>query len=217
MKLISNFRKFAGMTRSRQIQWLMFKHDRLLTATIRGRRLQRCGTKTIVQAPLFWTPEYIELGSQVFIWSGARIEGIDEHAGVRYAPNIIIGNGVSIHQNCHITAANTLIIGENTTVLLNVVITDIDHGYEMLGVSVQHQPLSVRQTRIGRNCFIGAGARILAGTIMGNQCIIGTNSVVRGIFPDNCVVTGNPAKISKRLDIITGQWRKANAEGNFLE
>lgn len=217
MNLIANFRKLAGMARSRQIQWFVFQKDRLLTATVRGRRLRRRGIKTIVQAPLFWTPEFIELGSRVFIWSGARIEGIDEHSGIHYAPNIIIGDGVSIQQNCHITAADTLIIGDNTTVLLNVVITDIDHGYELIGVSVQHQPLSVRQTRIGRNCFIGAGARILAGTNMGDQCIIGTNSVVRGIFPDNCVVTGNPAKISKRLDIATGQWRKTNAKGNFLK
>ena len=217
MNLIAKLQNLARLNSSRQLQWLGFQRDRLVTATFRRWRLRRCGTNTVVQAPLFWTPEFIELGSGVLIWAGARIEGIDEHDGLRYTPIIRIGNGVSLQQGCHITAADTINIGENTTILFSVVITDIDHRYEAIGVNVQHQPISVCSTTIGKNCFIGAGARILAGTLLGNQCIVGTNSVVRGVFPDNCVLSGNPARIVKRFDTETGRWLKTNAEGNFLE
>ncbi len=48
---------------------------------------------------------------------------------------------------------------------------------------------------IGDNVFIGINATILMGTTIGNDCIIGANSVVKGDFPDGVVIAGNPAKV----------------------
>ena len=66
----------------------------------------------------------------------------------------------------------------------------------------------VKTTRIGENCFIGFGACIQAGTILGKQCIVGANAVVRGSFPDYSVVVGAPARIVKQYDPITKRWEK---------
>lgn len=41
---------------------------------------------------------------------------------------------------------------------------------------------------------------ILMGSQIGNNVIIGAQSVVHGVIPDNCVVAGNPAKIISTLD-----------------
>ena len=49
--------------------------------------------------------------------------------------------------------------------------------------------------KIGRNVWIGDKATILPDVSIGNNCIIGANSVVTKSFPDNCVIAGNPAKI----------------------
>jgi tetrahydrodipicolinate N-succinyltransferase len=49
---------------------------------------------------------------------------------------------------------------------------------------VLYQPITMRKTSIGPNCFIGAGAKILAGTTLGRKCVVGANAVVRGDFPD---------------------------------
>ncbi|MNJ54691.1 putative lipopolysaccharide biosynthesis O-acetyl transferase WbbJ [compost metagenome] len=65
-----------------------------------------------------------------------------------------------------------------------------------------------KKTEIGKNCFIGMGARIQAGTILGNGCIVGANSVVRGHFPDYCVLVGAPARVVKRYDPASGQWQR---------
>ncbi|MFH4188829.1 DapH/DapD/GlmU-related protein, partial [Acinetobacter baumannii] len=87
-------------------------------------------------------------------------------------------------------------------------ITNIDHNYKKVGIPILEQEHIIKDTSIGENCFIGIGAAIQAGTILGKQCIVGTNSVVTGIFPDYCVIAGNPAKVIKKLYLETGNWEK---------
>jgi acetyltransferase-like isoleucine patch superfamily enzyme len=55
--------------------------------------------------------------------------------------------------------------------------------------------------KIGNNVFIGNGCTILPNTIIGDNCIVGAGSVVRGKFPDNSVIIGNPAKLVLKMSI----------------
>lgn len=50
-------------------------------------------------------------------------------------------------------------------------------------------------TRIGKNCFIGARSIILPGIEIGDSCVVGSGSVVTKSIPAGCAVAGNPAKI----------------------
>ena len=170
----------------------------------------------MVQRPLFWTPEFIELGEKVHVWPGARIEAVDSYREERFDPLIRIGDRTTFQQNCHLIAAGTLEIGEDCTFSFNVIVTDNDHRFDLEGVNVLAQPLTVKRTLVGHNCFIGAGAKIQAGTELGDHCIVGANAVVRGTFPDHCVIAGVPARIIKRRDPKTGAWRKTDAEGHFI-
>lgn len=214
--MIRKIKKFLSLPPSRKNQVLLFALDRLITAIFYRWRLKQCGTGTIVQPLLFWTPEFVTLGNDVLIWKGCRIEGIHSYGNAYFKPDIYIGNRVSFQQGCHLTAASTLSIGDDTTVLFNVLITDIDHLYEEIGINVANQRLKISETHIGKNCFIGAGARIQAGTRLGTQCIVGANAVVRGSFPDYCVLVGAPARIVKRFDPATACWRKTNSKGEFI-
>lgn len=56
------------------------------------------------------------------------------------------------------------------------------------------------KTVIGNNVFIGMNSVILMGTKVGNNCIIGAGSIVKGTFPDDCVIAGNPAKVVCSLE-----------------
>jgi acetyltransferase-like isoleucine patch superfamily enzyme len=49
--------------------------------------------------------------------------------------------------------------------------------------------------KIGNNVFIGNSCIILPNTTIGDNCIIGAGSVVRGKYPENSVIVGNPAKV----------------------
>lgn len=153
----------------------------------------------------------IFIGSRVRIFPGARIEVIGEVASITFEDNISIG------QNLHIISGTNLVIGKNSTFAENVFIASIEHSYEDIGVHVMEQPNVIKETQIGENCFIGYGAVIQAGTILGKQCVVGANSVVRGTFPDYCVIVGAPARIVKRYDQLSKQWRRTDSEGNFID
>lgn len=197
---------------SRKIQYCSFQWARLKTRCIYSWRLRLCGKDAIILRPLFWTPECISIGSGSIIWPGCRIEGIEAFGGAQLTrPHITIGDGVTMQQNCHITAGGDLIIEGGTTILFDVMITDIDHQYEEFGRRVYDQPVNVISTRIGRNCFIGSGARVLAGTTLGESCVVGANSVVRGNFPAGAVIAGIPGRVVKQYDADKGVWSKVNS------
>lgn len=144
----------------------------------------------------------ISIGNRVRIYPGARMETHD-------SGEIIIEDECSIAQNFHVTSGkNKLIIGEKTTISGNVFITNIDHEYRNIDEHIMNQPMIYKETIIGKNCFIGFGASIQAGTVLGNHCIVGTNAVVRGIFPDYSVIVGVPARVVKHYDEVSGEWIK---------
>lgn len=141
------------------------------------------------------------IGKKVRIFPHLRME---THNG----GTIHIQDDVVISQNVHITSAGNLQIGKSSLILANVFITNIDHDYTAIGQHVVNQKIAVKETNIGENCFIGMGAAIMAGTVLGKQCVVGANSVVRGTFPDYCVIAGAPAKIVKKYNPQTQIWEK---------
>lgn len=145
----------------------------------------------------------IYLGKRVRIYSGLRAEISGKNG------KIIIGNNVSIGQNFHVVAnENPLTIGDNVVISGNVMISNCDHQYKDVNTFLYDQPLKNATTQIGNYCFIGYGAVLLAGTILGENCVIGANSVVRGVFPENSVIVGNPAKIVKKYNVKTSKWER---------
>lgn len=143
----------------------------------------------------------IFIGNKVRIFPHLRME-------TQVGGTIHIEDDVVISQNVHITSAGNLKIGKSSLILANVFITNIDHDYTNIGVHVVKQKIIVKETTIGENCFIGMGAAIMAGTVLGKHCVVGTNSVVKGIFPDYCVIVGSPAKIVKKYNHQTLIWDK---------
>ncbi|WP_445777215.1 acyltransferase [Shewanella sp.] len=165
--------------------------------------LSYIGSPCYVSGLPFW-----QFGYKVRIYPQARIESL---GGV-----IRIGDDVSIGQNLHLISMSSVYIGSKTTVSANVFISDVDHDYKIIDVHIMDQALIAKETFIGENCFIGYGCVILPGTFLGKQCIVGANSVVRGTFPDHCVIAGSPAKIIKRYDFINNIWKKTDSSGNFI-
>lgn len=68
-------------------------------------------------------------------------------------------------------------------------------------------------TRIGKRCFIGARSIILPGVEIGDECVIGSGSVVTKSVPPRSLVAGNPAKIIRSdIKIISRYGRMARED-----
>lgn len=150
--------------------------------------------------------KYIEMGKDINIAYGTRIETIDKWGTKSYNPQIIIGNGVNIEQGCHITCANCIIIEKGVSLLPYCMITDISHNYEKISIPPNKQSITVKKTIIKEQSSIGYGACIMPGVTVGRHSIIGANSVVVRDVPDYCVAVGVPAKIIKKYDTKLKKW-----------
>ncbi|MFE8154116.1 acyltransferase [Brenneria goodwinii] len=148
------------------------------------------------------------IGKRVRIFPGMRSEC---HGSGR----LFIHDNVSIGQSFHIICSGELHIGVGCLISGNVFITDTDHTYIDASRPVFEQPNVISKTDIGENCFIGIGARIQAGTILGKGCVVGANSVVRGHFPDYSVIVGAPARVVKRYNPSTSIWERIHASDNI--
>lgn len=143
----------------------------------------------------------ISIGKKTRIFPGIRMEAIG-------SGEICIGDNCAIEQNVHIISQNQVLhIGSNTTISANVFISNIDHEYRDISKSAMAQPLIEKETFVGEGCFIGYGSSILPGTVLGNHCIVGSNAVLKGRYPDNSVIVGVPGKVVKEY-VGDNKWIK---------
>lgn len=165
--------------------------------------LDNIGCMTYIGKPCFIEGgKKIAIGKKTRIFPGIRMEAIG-------SGEIKIGDNCAIEQNVHIISYDSVLnIGNNTTISANVFISNVDHAYTDISKSVMQQSKIKKETNIGEGCFIGFGAVILPGTTLGKHCIVGANSVIKGEFPDYCVIVGSPGTAVKIYDMEKKQWKK---------
>lgn len=147
--------------------------------------------------------KYITFGENFSCDQRLRLDALDEFLGETFNPEIIIGNNVSIQKDCHIGAINKIIIGNNVLVASKVYICDHSHGEatkdDLLLPPGQRKLYSKGPVVIEDNVWLGEGVVVLAGVTIGENSIIGANSVVTRSIPKNCVVGGNPARVIREI------------------
>ncbi|EOS25693.1 hypothetical protein C806_01820 [Lachnospiraceae bacterium 3-1] len=115
-----------------------------------------------------------------------------------------IGYKVQVYDTENVMIDNTrpwlLSIGEYTKITRGCVILTHDYSLSVLRRVYGEWLGEGKVTRIGKNCFLGMNTVILMGASIGDNCIVGAGSVVSGVFPDNVVIAGNPARIVRTLE-----------------
>lgn len=120
----------------------------------------------------------------------------------RNGGRINIGNnvgmsGVTIYSRSNITIGDNTLIGANVKILDN----DFHPSDPQIRLKTPNDNFKIKPIEIGKNVFIGCNSIILKGCKIGDNVTIGAGSVLTGgEIPDNCFVSGNPAKIIRRFD-----------------
>ena len=146
---------------------------------------------------------YFTIGDDFKIDYHSIIEAWDKHGNQSFTPRVRVGNNVSLGKNCHIGSINSIIIEDNVLMGSNVMIIDHNHGsidYSDLSIPPRLRPLSSNgPIHICKNVWIGEKVSILSGVTIGENSIIGANSVVTKDIPSNVVACGIPAKVIKKI------------------
>lgn len=104
---------------------------------------------------------------------------------------------IQIGENCGfsgvtIGALGKIIIGNNVLCGANSVITDFDwHS--------TRYPSGSKSVIIHDNVWLGLNTVVLKGVEIGQNSIIGANSIVINNIPENVIAAGNPCRILKKI------------------
>jgi len=129
----------------------------------------------------------IDFGRFVWVGDGTKIRC---HEG-----RVEIGAKTVMGQECTISAYQRVRIGEQCVIADRSMFIDFDHGVVEVDRPIRQQGIYKRDVEVGSNVWIGYGACILRGVHVGDNSIVGTNSVVTRDVPANAVVAGIPARI----------------------
>lgn len=130
------------------------------------------------------------IGDQVFIGDGVVLSS--------QGGRIEIGPRVSIHDYSIIYGLGGVTVGADTRIAAATIIVAHEHVTSRRDKTIREVACEAKGIVIGRDCWIGAGARILDGVRIGDGAIVGAGAVVtRNVAPDT-VVGGIPARFLKK-------------------
>tara|TARA_R100000030_G_scaffold61676_1_gene46644 strand:+ start:441 stop:1262 length:822 start_codon:yes stop_codon:yes gene_type:complete len=131
-----------------------------------------------------------EVDSWLFMWHGVEVgrggcNGIDS--------NVKIGKGVGIFENTVLNPSESIEIGDNCGIGADVMIwthgawLDITQGF----------PSDFGPVKIGKNVWLPARSIVLPNVEIGDNVVIGTNSIINRDLPNGCFAAGSPCKVIK--------------------
>lgn len=115
---------------------------------------------------------------------------------LRPKAEIIIGDN-SGFSGTVIASAGKITIGNNVLCGANTTITDFDwHGINPKERNNREKPKSVV---IKDNVWLGLNVVVLKGVTIGENSVIGANSLVNKSIPANVIAAGNPCKVIREI------------------
>lgn len=153
----------------------------------------------------------IAFGKQLTTGYHCRFEAHNKDENI----SLHFGNNIQINDFVHIAALKEVRIGNNVLIASKVFITDLEHG-SYIGNEDDADPCSIVKDRqlssksvvIEDNVWLGEHVSVLPGVTIGENSIIGANSVVTKSIPPNSIAVGSPAKVIKQFNFETKRWEK---------
>ena len=139
-------------------------------------------------------------GNKASIHTGCKLK-------VRKGGTLELGENVFLNYGCMLMCRDNIRIGEGCEFGPNVLVYDHDHDLSVEGGLKQGDYVS-SPVVVGKNCWIGANTVILRGTNIGDNCVVGAGSILKGVYPANSKI------IQKRVTTVLGVNGHENSNDN---
>lgn len=156
-------------------------------------------------------PHKIRLGDNVVVddhcvldAKGQSNEGITIGNGVFIGRNsilsckngdIVLHDEVNIGFNCEVFSGAKVEIGARVMLAAYAYVIGGGHAYDRVDVSPLEQARTAVGVTIGEGAWLGAGVKVLDGTSVGAQSIVGAGAVVTRDIPAHSIAAGIPAAV----------------------
>ena len=110
---------------------------------------------------------------------------------VHFGKNVYCNFNLTIVDDTHVYVGDNTMFGPNVTVATagHPILPELREQIYQYNIPV----------RIGKNCWIGAGAILVPGVTVGDNSVIGAGSVVTKDIPANVVAVGNPCRVLREI------------------
>lgn len=125
-----------------------------------------------------------------------RYRGEFDPENYQYESRIEFGRECQIGRFVFMSCTSSIFIGNNVLFSERVFVGDNNHGYDRPHVPIMQQANSKgTPVSIGAGSWVGVGAAIMRGVEIGENCVVGANSVCRGgNYPSHSVI-GPPSAV----------------------
>lgn len=145
-----------------------------------------------------YSSEKIILGDCVKIGSFSTLSSTSHMS--KYGKGLKIGNNSAVGQFTEFGAAGGIEIGNDVIMGSYISFHSENHNFTDISKLIREQGVTSKGIKLGNNIWVGAKVTFLDGCVVGNNSVVAAGAVVNGIFPDNVVIGGIPAKILKSLE-----------------
>ena len=133
---------------------------------------------------------FAEIGEGCYIEPPLRANWGGHH--VHFGKGVYANFNLTLVDDTHIYVGDYTMFGPNVTIAT---------GGHPINPQLRQQGYQYNApVRIGRNCWIGAGAVIVPGITIGDNVVVGAGSVVTKDLPDNVIAVGNPCRILRQVN-----------------
>lgn len=133
---------------------------------------------------------FAEIGEECYIEPPFHSNWGGKH--VQFGRNVYANFNLTLVDDTHIYVGDYTMFGPNVTVATA--------GHPILPELREKVYQYNAPVRIGRNCWIGAGAVIVPGVTIGDNTVIGAGSVVTKDIPSDVVAVGNPCRVLREIN-----------------
>jgi len=117
----------------------------------------------------------------------------------KYGVGFKIGNNSGVGRFAEFGSSGGIEIGEDVIMGSYVSFHSENHNFKDISKPIREQGVTSEGIKLGNNIWVGAKVTFLDGCKVGNNCVIAAGAVVKGVFPNNVVIGGVPAKIIKEV------------------